>query len=86
MYFRDGDHLNVSLGKFHFNRDGRNASPPGVSIMGRGTTTERIQATYFKPLNNTLKLEVGLFHYTSPIYYAGEKIDSGGHLTLHAFW
>lgn len=87
MYFRDGDHLNVSLGKFHFNRDGANAPAATVgSIMGLGTTTERIQATYFKPLNNTLKLEVGLFHYTSPIYYAGEKIDSGGHLTLHAFW
>jgi hypothetical protein len=86
MYFRDGDHLNVSLGKFHFNRDGSNIPAPGGSIMGRETTTERIQATYFKPLNNTLKLEVGLFHYTSPIYYAGEKIDSGGHLTLHAFW
>jgi hypothetical protein len=86
IYFRDGDHLNVSLGKFRFNKDGRNAPFPGGSIMGPETDTERFQASYYKPLNNVLMLEAGLFHYTSPIYYAGEKIDSGGHITLHAFW
>lgn len=86
MYFRGGDHLNLSLGKFRFNKDGRNARAPGGSIMGPDTITERVQATYFRPLNEALMLEVGLFHYTSPIFYAGEKISSGGHLTIHGFW
>lgn len=86
IYFRDGDHLNLSAGKFRFNKDGRNVPAPGGSILGPGATTERLQATYFRPLNKVLMLEAGLFHYTSPIVYAGEKIDSGGHLTLHAFW
>lgn len=86
IYFRGGDHLNLSVGKYRFNLDGRNAAAPGGSILGEGATTERLQTTYFKPLNKVLMLEAGIFHYTSPIYYAGEKIDSGGHLTLHAFW
>ncbi len=86
IYFADGDHLNLSLGKFRFNRDGSNKSPPGGSVMGPETITERIQAGYFRPLSPSALLEVGLFHYTTPIFFSETKIDSGGHLTLHVSW
>lgn len=86
IYFRDGDHLNLSLGKFRFNRDDGNAAAPGGSLLGAKTVTERIQASYFRPLNASLMLEAGIFHYTTPIFFSGRKIDSGGHLTLHASW
>lgn len=86
IYFPDGDHLSLSLGKFRFNRDDGNSSSPGGSLFGPKTVTERIQVNYFRPLNAALMLEAGIFHYTTPIFFSERKIDSGGHLTLHVAW
>lgn len=86
FHFQAGDYLNLSYGKFRLNHDGTNVSPPGGNIFGEQTTTERIQLTYSRPITSVVLLELGAFHYTSPIHYAGEEIDSGGHLSVHTYW
>src|SRR5690606_8693027 len=74
LYFRGGDHLNLSYGRFHLNQDGRSGSEFRGSNFGReATTTDRIQATYTRPINSALLLEIGAFHYTSTIQYAGDE-------------
>jgi hypothetical protein len=88
FHFSDGDSLNLSYGRFHLNADGSTTGyRSGGSAFGSGeTTTNRIQVAYTRPINSTLLLEVGAFHYSSAIQYSGEKISGGGHVSLRAYW
>jgi hypothetical protein len=87
LHFRAGNKLNVSIGKLHLNRDGTDAPLPGGSIFRDSIQdTEQFQLAYTTPINDTLLLDVGFFHYTEGIYYSGKEIDSGGYITLTAHW
>ncbi len=88
LFFRNGQHLKLSVAKHALNMDGGNTTRiGGGSIYGDfRTKTIQTQISYSAPIFKRALLTVGSFSFSNPLTVHEQKISNGAFIQLNTRW
>lgn len=82
LYFRSGNSLELSYGRLDINTDGS-----GQNVFGPGRVkTDRISVEFSIPVSKKTAIQIGLNHFSEPVEFADQIIESSASLDAFLYW